>query len=70
MEIKQSVNAGHMSRVLVYDRHPNGACVNFQMQNGDEVTLYAGEEQLRCLTEAIDTWFYDNAKKEAEKDDQ
>jgi len=67
MEIKQFVNAGHVARVLVYDRHPSGACINLTMQNGDEVTLYAGEEQVRDLTDALDAWWTENSKKVEEK---
>ena len=67
MEIKHFVSAGHVSRSLVYDRYPSGACINLTMQNGDEVTVCAGEEQVRELTDALDAWWTENSKKVEEK---
>tara|TARA_R100000152_G_C6769705_1_gene195645 strand:- start:1593 stop:1808 length:216 start_codon:yes stop_codon:yes gene_type:complete len=65
MEIRQIVNAGHLSRVLVYDRHPDGACINLVMQNSDEVTVNAGEDQLRALGGAIEEWLLEKYKERA-----
>ena len=62
MLIKQFVDAGSMSRVLVYNRHPNGAVLNFTIDNGDEVTLYAGEAEIAALQTAIDVWVNEKAK--------
>ena len=69
MHIKQFVDAGSMSRVLVYNRHPNGAVLNFTIENGDEVTIYAGEAEIRNLTDAIDTWCHDKAKELMSEDE-
>ena len=62
MHIKQFVDAGSMSRVLVYNRHPNGAVLNFTIDNGDEVTLYAGEAEIADLQSAIDVWVNEKAR--------
>ena len=65
MEIRQIVNGGHLSRVLVYDRHPNGCCINLVMQNSDEVTVNAGEDQLRALSKAVEEWLLEKCKERA-----
>ena len=62
MQIKQFVVAGSMSRVLVYNRHPNGAVLNFTIDNGDEVTIYAGEAEIADLQTSIDEWVNEKAK--------
>ena len=62
MLIKQFVDAGLMSRVLVYNRHPNGAVLNFTIGNGDEVTIYAGEAEIADLQSAIDVWVNEKAR--------